>query len=146
LVALGTGGLKPSLEAFGADQFDEEDKTEMLKKNSFFNAWFFCFCSSFLLAVTVIPYVQEKIIWGFGFGILTVVMAIGIVVFLYGTPFYRHSFAGGSHMSRIAQVVVAATRKRNINIRSDVSLLYENQDAEFIKSGQRLLSHTENFR
>lgn len=147
LISLGIGGVKPSLEAFGADQFDDEDKTEMLKKNSFFNVWYFGLCSSFMLAVTVIPYVQENISWGFGFGILTVSLAIGTVVFLYGTPFYRHRVPGGNHMSRIAQVIVAAIRKRNVNIPSDLSLslLYEDKDVESTKSGRRLLSHTDNF-
>lgn len=146
MISLGTGGLKPSVEAFGADQFDEEDKTEMLKKNSFFNVWYFVILSSLLLAVTVVPYVQENVSWGFGFGILTVAMAVGIVVLLYGTPFYRHRLPGGSYVSRIAQVVVAAIRKGNINVPADVSLLYENQDVESIKSGQRLLSLTDNFQ
>nr|AQX43148.1 NPF family transporter [Pinus pinaster] len=144
LVCLGTGGVKPSLEAFGADQFDEEDKTEMAKKNSFFNVWFFVLSSSILLAVTFVPYIQENISWGFGFGILTVAMAIGTVVFLYGTPFYRHRPPRGSQVSRIAQVVIAATRKINKSMPSDVNLLYE--DMESIKSSQRLLSRTQNFQ
>ena len=37
LVALGTGGIKPCVSAFGADQFDETDETERKKKSSFFN-------------------------------------------------------------------------------------------------------------
>eukprot|EP00253_Pinus_taeda_P011016 PITA_11016 len=146
LVSFGAGGLKPSLEALGADQFDEEDETEKLKKNSFFNVWYFFFCSSFIFAVTVIPYVQQNLSWGLGFGIQTVAMGIGIVVFLFGTPFYRQRLPGGNHMSSFAQVVVSAIRKRNIDMPSDINLLYKNQDVESIKSGQRLLSHTDNFQ
>ena len=45
LIALGTGGIKPCVSAFGADQFDENDDTERLKKSSFFN----CFISQLIL-------------------------------------------------------------------------------------------------
>jgi peptide/histidine transporter 3/4 len=144
LISVGIGGHKPSLEPFGVDQFDEEDKTEMLKKNSFFNHWFLWLCVGMLLAVTVVAYVQENISWGFGFGIVTVAMAISTLLFLYGTPFYRHKVPGGSPVTGIAQVVVAAIRKRNINMPSDTSLLYE-KDVGLIKSGQKLLLHTDNF-
>jgi len=146
LVSLGTGGHKPSLQAFGADQFDEDDRTEKLKKSSFFNFWYFALLSGMLIAVTVIPYVEEIVSWGFAFGILTVTMAIATVVFLYGTPFYRQKFPGGSPITSIAQVVVGAIRKRNISTPSDMSLLYENQDVESTKSGQRHLSHTDHFQ
>jgi peptide/histidine transporter 3/4 len=146
LISLGTGGIKPSLQAFGADQFDEEDKTEMLKRSSFFNLWYFGVLNGLLLAVTVIAYVEDNVSWGLGFGIVTVAMAMASVVFLYGTPFYRHKLPGGSPITSIAQVVVAAIRKRNIMMPSDMNLLYEDPDAESIKSGQRHLSHTDHFQ
>ena len=36
-VALGTGGIKPNVSAFGADQFDESDPRDAREKRSFFN-------------------------------------------------------------------------------------------------------------
>lgn len=41
LIALGTGGIKPCVSSFGADQFDDTYPKERVKKGSFFN-WF-CF-------------------------------------------------------------------------------------------------------
>jgi len=111
LISLGTSWHKPSLEAFGADQFDEEDRTESLKKSSFFNFWYFGLLIGLLLAVTVIAYIQEKVSWGFGFGIITVIMTITTVVFLCGTPFYRHKLPGESPITRIVQVLVGAIKK-----------------------------------
>lgn len=146
LISLGTSGHKPSLQAFGTDQFDEEDKTEAIKKSSFFNFWYFGVLTGLLFAVTVVAYVQETVSWGFGFGIITVVMIITTVIFLCGTPFYRHKLPGGSPITRILQVVVGAIRKRTIDTPSDITLLYENLDVESIKSGQRLLSHTDNLQ
>lgn len=143
LISLGTSGHKPSLQAFGADQFDEEDKTEKLMKNSFFNWWYFGLCGGTLLAVTVVSYIEDNISWGLGFGITTVAMVVAIVVFLYGTPLYRHRLPTGSPITHIAQVFVAAGRNRNLSTPADINLLYEKQDGDSIKSGQRLLSHTD---
>eukprot|EP01018_Ginkgo_biloba_P034666 Gb_19865 [translate_table: standard] len=146
LISFGTGGHKPSLQAFGADQFDEDNSVEKRRKTSFFNWWFFGLCSGILLAVTVVVYIQDNISWGVGFGIPTAAMAIAIAMFLYGTPFYRHRLPGGSSITSIAHVIVAAIRNRKFSLPTDISLLYENADAESLKSGQRPLSHTDNFR
>jgi dipeptide/tripeptide permease len=40
VIALGTGGIKPNVSAFGADQFDERDPQDKREKESFFN-WFY---------------------------------------------------------------------------------------------------------
>jgi dipeptide/tripeptide permease len=40
VIALGTGGIKPNVSAFGADQFDPRDPVEKADKESFFN-WFY---------------------------------------------------------------------------------------------------------
>ncbi|KAJ1390024.1 Proton-dependent oligopeptide transporter family [Sesbania bispinosa] len=39
LISIGTGGHKPSLESFGADQFDDDHVEERRQKMSFFNWW-----------------------------------------------------------------------------------------------------------
>lgn len=146
LISIGTGGHKPSLQSFGADQFDEEDKTEKLKKASFFNWWYCGLCGGVLLAVTVVVYVQDYESWGIGFGIPTVAMAISIPIFIYGTPLYRHQVPGGSPITRIAQVFVAAMLNRNKSLPSDTGMFHENWDMEARKPRQRLLSRTDNFK
>lgn len=146
LISIGTGGHKPSLQSFGADQFDEEDKTEKLKKASFFNWWYCGLCGGVLMAVTVVVYVQDYVSWGIGFGIPTVAMAISIPVFIYGTPFYRHVIPGGSPITRVAQVFVAAIRNRKKRLPSETGMFHEDWDVEARKSGQRLLSRTDTFK
>ncbi|KAH9324446.1 hypothetical protein KI387_004624 [Taxus chinensis] len=146
LISFGTGGHKPSLQAFGADQFDEQDENERVKKASFFNWWFFGVSSGILIAVTLVVYIQDNVSWGLGFGIPTLVMGIAICLFLYGTPFYRHKVPSGSPIASIAKVFVVAIRNKNKSLPSDEKSLFEVLDVESMKHGQRLLSHTNNFK
>jgi len=90
LIALGTGGHKPCIEAFGADQFDGEDPEERRYRSSFFNWWYFGQCFGALIALSVLLYIEDYIGWGVGFGIPTVAMALALSLFLYGSKFYRH--------------------------------------------------------
>ncbi|RZC75997.1 hypothetical protein C5167_001101 [Papaver somniferum] len=80
LISIGTGGHKPSLESFGADQFDENHAQERKKKMSYFNWWNFGLCSGLILGVTVVAHIQQKISWAAGDIIITVVMIATIVI------------------------------------------------------------------
>ena len=61
VVAFGTGGIKPNVSAFGADQFDDKVKRERLDKQSFFN-WFYFFINvGSLIACTLIVWIQARL-------------------------------------------------------------------------------------
>eukprot|EP01018_Ginkgo_biloba_P034270 Gb_22320 [translate_table: standard] len=143
LIALGTGGIKPCVSSFGADQFDETDKVEQKKKSSFFNWFYFTINIGALLASSVLVWIQENVGWGWGFGVPTVAMGIAICSFFLGTRLYRHQKPGGSALTRIAQVVVASIRKWHMQVPTDKSLLYEVQDKESVIEGSRKLEHTD---
>eukprot|EP00253_Pinus_taeda_P000485 PITA_00485 len=115
LVALGQGGHKPSLEAFGADQFEEDYPVEKKHKSSFFNYWNCGICIGSFIGVTVLVYIQDNVGWGLGFGIPAVIMAIALFIFLCGTRFYRHKLPGGSPLTRIIHVFVATFHKWNVS-------------------------------
>ncbi|XP_062190666.1 protein NRT1/ PTR FAMILY 8.1-like [Phragmites australis] len=146
LIALGTGGIKPCVSSFGADQFDENDEREKKSKSSFFNWFYFSINIGALVASSVLVYVQTHVGWGWGFGIPAVVMAIAVASFFFGTPLYRHQRSGGSPITRIAQVLVASARKWNVTVPADKSLLHETVDKESGIQGSRKLEHTDQFR
>ncbi|XP_062214123.1 protein NRT1/ PTR FAMILY 5.7-like [Phragmites australis] len=143
LVSVGTGGHKPALESFGADQFDESHAAERVQKMSFFNWWNCALCSGVLLGVTVIVYAQERVGWGAASVVLAAVMGASLVVFLAGWRFYRYRVPEGSPLTPLLQVVVAAARKRHLELPADAGELYEVKPQN-IK--MRLLCHTDQLR
>ena len=139
LISIGTGGHKPSLQSFGADQFDNYHHKERIKKMSFFNWWNFGLCSGLMLGVTVIVYVQDHVSWAVADIVLTAVMAGSIVVFCAGRSFYRYRKPMGSPLTPFLHVLVAAIRKRKLAYPSNTAELYEVSKTE---NHGRLLCHT----
>ncbi|WCJ28429.1 Major facilitator superfamily protein [Euphorbia peplus] len=146
LIALGTGGIKPCVSSFGADQFDESDESEKKKKSSFFNWFYFSINIGALIASSVLVWIQMNVGWGWGFGIPTVAMAIAVVFFFGGSKLYRLQKPGGSPFTRIFQVIVAAFRKMHIQVPADKSNLYETVDEECHITGSRKLEHTDKLK
>ena len=118
IVALGTGGIKPNVSAFGADQFDESDPADVADKKSFFN-WFYLFVNvGSLLAVTTVVYVQDAVSWSVGFAIPAAAMAAAVGAFAAGAPRYRHVAPTESPMARVVRVLLAARKNAKAQSRA----------------------------
>ncbi|CAN6307374.1 unnamed protein product [Urochloa humidicola] len=91
---------------------------------------------------TIIVWVQDNSGWGIGFAIPTISMALAIACFFAASNIYRYQKPGGSPLTRICQVVVAAFRKRHAKLPSDLSLLYEVDGQNSAIEGSRKLEHT----
>ncbi|KAF3944033.1 hypothetical protein CMV_029460 [Castanea mollissima] len=147
LIALGTGGIKPCVSSYGADQFDDSDEDEKKHKSSFFNWFYFSINVGALIASSLLVWIQDNVGWGWGFGIPAVTMAIAVVSFFSGTRLYRNQKPGGSALTRMCQVVVASIRKYRVEVPADKSVvLYETADAESAIRGSRKLEHTKDFK
>lgn len=146
VIAFGTGGIKPCVSSFGADQFDESMPVERAKRGSFFNWFYFCINIGALISSTWVVWVQDNLGWTLGFGIPTIFMGLAIGSFYWGTPLYRFQKPGGSPLTRICQVVVASFSKLNLEILEDSSLLYELPEKSSAIKGSRKLEHTDEFK
>lgn len=146
LIALGTGGIKPCVSSFGADQFDSNDLKENRRKTSFFNWFYFSINIGALIASSVLVYIQTNVGWGWGFGIPAVAMGLAIVSFFVGSPRYRHQKPGGSPLTRIMQVFVAALKKWKVKVAKNGENLFDTHDKESGIQGSRKLDHTPAFR
>ncbi|TQD89425.1 hypothetical protein C1H46_025068 [Malus baccata] len=144
-ISVGTGGHKPCLQSFGADQFDDDHTEERKKKMSYFNWWNFALCCGLFLGVTAIVYVQDYVSWGVADLVLTITMAFTIVTFYMGKAFYRYRIPEGSPLVPMLQVLVAAIRKRKLPNPSNPALLFEVPKSHKHSQG-RLLLHTNRLR
>ncbi|KAL6596311.1 hypothetical protein ACP70R_047675 [Stipagrostis hirtigluma subsp. patula] len=139
---MGYGAQKPCITSFGADQFDDTDEEERIKKSSFFNWQYFMVNFSSLISGTIIVWVQDNEGWLWGFTIPALLLALGVGAFLLGFVVYRFQKPGGSPISRVCQVIVAATRNLNKDLPCDSSLLYEIPGQASAIEGSRKLEHT----
>lgn len=89
LLAFGSAGLKASLPSHGADQFDERDPKEAMQMSSFFNGLFLALCVGGAVSLTFNVYIQDNNGWIWGFGISTVAIVLGTIIFASGLPLYR---------------------------------------------------------
>lgn len=143
LATVGTGGIRPCVVNFGADQFDETDPNQKKKLSKYFNWYYFVMGVSVLMAVTVVIYIQDNIGWGLGLGIPTVLMFLSCVTLVAGYPLYRKTEPAGSPFTRLLQVAVAAFKKRKMRVDDDdLRLLYENDDLDAAISTGGKLVHT----
>ncbi|KAK8552471.1 hypothetical protein V6N13_120870 [Hibiscus sabdariffa] len=147
LIALGTGGIKPCVSSFGADQFDEADEKEAQKKYSFFNWFFFAINMGAILGITLLVYIQEKRGFGWGFGVPTVAIVCSIIILAAGIPLYRYQKPMGSPFTRFLQVLVASARNHFNGVQLQRgAVLYEVDSMESDISGARKLARTKQYR
>uniref|UniRef100_A0A3B6HXC6 Uncharacterized protein n=1 Tax=Triticum aestivum TaxID=4565 RepID=A0A3B6HXC6_WHEAT len=125
LAGLGSAGIKPCASAFGADQFDSEDLTELEKKGSFFNWYYFLLNLGSLLSSTLLVWLQDNGWWGLSFAIPTVLMALGLAVFVGGSRVYR---------------------KWHVQLPDDISSLYEPTSSLSAPESSHNIQHTNQFR
>ncbi|KAL5554163.1 hypothetical protein UlMin_041564 [Ulmus minor] len=143
LIALGTGGIKPCVSSFGADQFDDTDPKERVQKGSFFNWFYFSINIGALISSSLLVWIQDNVGWGLGFGIPAVFMAIAIASFFSGTAIYRFQKPGGSPLTRMCQVLAASFHKWNLEVPKDSSLLYETREKSSAIEGSRKIEHSD---
>ncbi|GAB4851790.1 hypothetical protein Ancab_031189 [Ancistrocladus abbreviatus] len=146
LTSLGTGGIRPCVVTFAANQFDMSKSSVAARRWNFFSWYYFSMGMATLFAFTVIVYIQENVGWGWGLGIPTIAMVVSILAFMVGSPLYKNVKPGGSPFVRLAQVIAAATKKRKEKVPEDPSLLYENKELDAAISTDGRLLHTEQFK
>lgn len=95
IIALGTGGTKPNISTMGTDQFDDFEPKERTHKQSFLNRWMFGIFFGSLFFSTFLVYIQDNVGFALGYGLPTAGLTIYVIVFLVGTPFYRHKVPHG---------------------------------------------------
>uniref|UniRef100_A0ACD5WW04 Uncharacterized protein n=1 Tax=Avena sativa TaxID=4498 RepID=A0ACD5WW04_AVESA len=146
IIAFGNGGTKPNISTIGADQFDDFDPQEKSHKLSFFNWWMFTIFVGILFSSTVLVYLQDNVSWSVGYGIPTLGLIASIVIFLAGTPVYRHKVPQGSAFTRMGKVVGAALYKWRVEVPADAKELHELELEAYTKRRKFRMDSTDAMR
>uniref|UniRef100_UPI00358E8F14 solute carrier family 15 member 1 n=1 Tax=Myxine glutinosa TaxID=7769 RepID=UPI00358E8F14 len=114
LIALGTGGIKPCVSAFGGDQF-EDDQQELRK--SFFSFFYLSINAGSLISTFITPILRGQKCWGedcffMAFGIPSLLMIVAVVVFISGTSMYKKNPPGGNIIVELVRCIGFALKNR----------------------------------
>ncbi|XP_048561792.1 protein NRT1/ PTR FAMILY 6.1 [Triticum urartu] len=147
VTAFGAAGIRPCVSSFGADQFDDRSAGYKGRLDRFFNLFYLAVTVGAIAAFTLVVYIQMHRGWAAAFGALALAMGASNALFFAGTPLYRHKAPGGSPLTRVAQVLVAAFRKRNADFGDGGYVgLYEVAGAKSAIRGSGKIEHTDDFR
>lgn len=146
LVGLGNGGYQPNIATFGADQFDEEEPTEARSKVTFFSYFYLALNMGSLFSNTFLVYFEDQGMWALGFWTSAGSASLALLLFLAGSPRYRHFKPRGNPLPRVCQVIVASFRKGKAHMPSSSEDLYEVDGKEETDNASRKILHTEGFK
>lgn len=90
LIALGSGGIKPCVAAFGGDQFKMPEQTAQMA--TFFSVFYFSINAGSLISTTLTPILRQDVncfgdddCFPLAFGVPGMLMVVSIGMFLFST-------------------------------------------------------------
>ncbi|XP_041662318.1 solute carrier family 15 member 1 [Cheilinus undulatus] len=117
LIALGTGGIKPCVAAFGGDQFGDHQERQ---RRTFFSVFYLCINGGSLLSTIITPilrgqdcgiYTQQKC-YSLAFGVPAALMVVALVVFIVGSGMYHKTKPQGNIMLDVCKCIGFAIKNR----------------------------------
>ncbi|KAM9710212.1 solute carrier family 15 member 1 [Menidia menidia] len=117
LIALGTGGIKPCVAAFGGDQFGDHQEKQ---RRTFFSVFYLCINGGSLLSTIITPilraqncgiYSKQKC-YSLAFGVPAALMMVALVVFILGSGMYYKAKPQGNIMLDVCKCIGFAIKNR----------------------------------
>ncbi|XP_071602770.1 solute carrier family 15 member 2 isoform X5 [Heliangelus exortis] len=115
LIALGTGGIKPCVSAFGGDQFEEEHTSE---RSKFFSIFYLSINAGSLISTFVTPVLRGDVkcfgedCYALAFGVPAALMVLSLVVFIAGSGLYRKTPPEGNVLLEVCKCIGFAIKNR----------------------------------
>ncbi|XP_004680348.1 PREDICTED: solute carrier family 15 member 1 [Condylura cristata] len=115
LIALGTGGIKPCVSAFGGDQFEEGQEKQ---RNRFFSIFYLAINAGSLLSTIITPMLRvqkcggQESCYPLAFGVPAALMAVALIVFVLGSRMYRKLQPQGNIMAKVVKCIGFAIKNR----------------------------------
>ncbi|XP_037656020.1 solute carrier family 15 member 1 [Choloepus didactylus] len=117
LIALGTGGIKPCVSAFGGDQFEEGQEKQ---RNRFFSIFYLSINAGSLLSTIITPMLRvqqcgihtKQACYPLAFGVPAALMAVSLIVFVIGSGMYKKFKPQGNILAKVVKCIGFAVRNR----------------------------------
>ncbi|XP_053680157.1 peptide transporter family 1-like [Anopheles nili] len=125
-IAVGSGGIKPCVSAFGGDQFKLPEQAAQLAK--FFSLFYFAINAGSLISTTLTPILREDVhcfgdssCFPLAFGVPAVLMIMSIVIFVCGRTLYTIKKPSGNMIvlvfKCIGNALTVRSKERSANPR-----------------------------
>uniref|UniRef100_A0A914HDU5 Uncharacterized protein n=1 Tax=Globodera rostochiensis TaxID=31243 RepID=A0A914HDU5_GLORO len=119
VIALATGGIKPCVAAFAADQFGDDQQRQ---RTQFFSFFYFTINAGSLLAMGITPRLRTIKCLGadhcfpLAFGIPGILMLVAFLTFLFGWRYYKITPANkGNILWKVVRCISFALRRKMRN-------------------------------
>ncbi|KAM8857906.1 solute carrier family 15 member 1 [Synchiropus picturatus] len=117
LIALGTGGIKPCVAAFGGDQFNEHQEKQ---RKTFFSVFYLCINGGSLLSTIITPILRaqqcgihtKQSCYALAFGVPAALMVVALVVFIVGSGMYYKAEPEGNIMLDVCKCIAFSIKNR----------------------------------
>ncbi|NXE19376.1 S15A1 protein, partial [Ardeotis kori] len=117
LIALGTGGIKPCVSAFGGDQFEDDQEKQ---RSRFFSIFYLSINAGSLISTIITPILRaqecgihsKQRCYPLAFGVPAALMAVSLVVFIVGSRMYKKVQPQGNIMIQVAKCIGFAIKNR----------------------------------
>jgi len=149
LIAIGTGGIKPCVSAFGGDQFKLPEQERQLQ--TFFSVFYFSINAGSLIGTALTPYLREDVAcfgedtcYSLAFGVPAILMAVATVIIIMGKPLYKMVPPQGSILTRVFGSIYYALKGKCSGVPADHWMdsakdKYDSQLVEDVKCLLRVL-------
>uniref|UniRef100_A0A3B3VNC1 Solute carrier family 15 member 1 n=1 Tax=Poecilia latipinna TaxID=48699 RepID=A0A3B3VNC1_9TELE len=125
LIALGTGGIKPCVAAFGGDQFNEDQDKQ---RSTFFSIFYLSINAGSLLSTVITPILRaqkcgihtQQQCYPLAFGVPAALMVVSLVIFIVGSGMYNKTAPTGNIMVKVFKCISFAIKNRYRNRSSKI--------------------------
>ncbi|NXA39725.1 S15A1 protein, partial [Eudromia elegans] len=117
LIALGTGGIKPCVAAFGGDQFNDDQEKQ---RTRFFSIFYLSINAGSLISTIITPILRgqecgihsKQRCYPLAFGVPAALMAVALIVFIIGSRMYKKVRPQGNIMVEVSKCIGFAIKNR----------------------------------
>ncbi|XP_057621043.1 solute carrier family 15 member 2 [Chionomys nivalis] len=123
LIALGTGGIKPCVAAFGGDQFEEKHAEA---RTRYFSVFYLSINAGSLISTFITPMLRGDVkcfgedCYALAFGVPGLLMVVALVVFAMGSKMYRKPPPEGNIVAQVIKCIWFAISNRFRNRSGDI--------------------------